>query len=41
MTEEALYYILSGVFFTIGIWIWVYWHIIKGWKRFEGGDDER
>ena len=39
MTEEALYYILSGIFFTIGIWIWVYWHIKKGWKRFEKGEN--
>jgi len=40
MTEEALYYIISGICFTIGIWIWVYWHIKKGWKRFEkGGKD--
>ena len=39
MTEEALYYILSGVAFTIGIWIWVYWHIKKGWKRFEKGEN--
>jgi len=39
MTEEALYYILSGIFFTAGIWIWVYWHVKKGWKRFERGDE--
>jgi len=33
--EEALYYIGSGIAFTIGIWIWVFWHVRKGWKKFE------
>jgi len=33
MTLEAMYYIASGVAFTIGIWIWVVWHIKKGYLR--------
>lgn len=41
LSEEALYYIGTGIAFTIGIWLWVWWHVKKGWKQFEKerGDD--